>query len=725
MSNLNHDFLFELHSEEIPASYQQSAIKQVKLLLPPLLLEFLYEYKTFEIYGTSRRLIIYIQNLNNRQTTFTSKKKGPPKNICSNKEKMPSIQLIKFAEKYQAPPENVTFQMFNNTEYASLQVVQGGNLIKDTISELLQKLISSIKFPKVMKWEQMDILYPRPIKYYICMHGSNHINLAIHPFFQKFHQKKSIYYTNIQSEKNSISLENSSQYILELKKINIIVNPDKRKQYILQQLEKETNKINPLFSILLDDDLLNEVNFLVEHPSIIVGNFPEKFLDLPDKLILSEMQEHQKYFSILDSHKKITNSFLIIANIPFLSKTATQNIRTGNERVLNAKLSDATFFFEEDMKTPLIKRVDKLKDVSYIQKRGTLFDKKERIKLLANEIILQNPFFFAIKESDLTLACDLIKTDLTTQLVQEFEHLQGYVGSIYAKKQGISEHISTSIKEHYLPISVEQNIQFPTSNIGIILSIADKLDNILIAFSLGKEPKSNQDPLGIRRQSLAIIYICLEYKLNLHFDFTKFSSSFLTSQYILFLKEICPKNIQDDQNACLEYLTNTIWDFISKRLNTIFEKKEYPKKILPAALHTNSTDILDVFNKLNSLLKYYYQPDFEIIMSVFTRMNNIVQKSSQPVTKKSQLKKIDTTFFVPQENAIYQWFKRLESLTSQNIKNYDDIFLTLIQAKELVINFFDHVMVNHDDPKIKDNRLSLLNSIILSISPILNLNKLK
>ena len=487
-----------------------------------------------------------------------------------------------------------------------------------------------------------------------------------------------------------------------------------------------------------------------------MGSFSKDFLKLPDIVTITEMQEHQRYFPLenikskdaKNKGNKLANQFLIVFEARMnlkRSDQSIQNIRSGNERVLASRLSDGMFFFNEDRKKTLFECVEQLKNITYQEGLGNIFDKKERLKqvtaLLIEHSYLNLAHFGYQKEyqEDLERACDLAKADLTTNLVYEFDSLQGKIGSIYAHLDGEKPEVCQAIYEHYLPRY--QGDEYPKSYMGIIISLADKFDHLICSFLMGREPTATHDPLGIRRQTIYIIEIIIQNKITLKV------LTFLEAVFQVYMRLFDQSKERNKLDISSKELQEKIWNFFRGRFATIFEKKGFDKKLIRASLFTQDDNIGELYFKLLALTNLQKAQEFSDIMLVFKRMNNIVEgylEKNPHFSEKTLNDQVNENLLQQEEEKnLYSFAKKLKNLIQEtsshhNKKNqngnnkekntqkiYESIFSSLAGSKKIVDSFFDHVMVMHEDEKIKMNRLALLQYITTPVKILFNLKNLQ
>lgn len=705
-------FLFELYTEEIPSFYQIRAISDWQDKLARLLKENLFEFSHVETGGTSRRIYALIHQLKPFQVSERKKIKGPPQEMCL-KDGQPTNALTGFAKKAEVEIHQVTFEAWDGKMYATAEVSTGGKSIDDILPVIFENLIKTQAFVRSMKWGSDSIVYARPVIHYIARYGTKNLTFTSGIWDKiKSAEKPSGHFILGPSQ---VEFSNAAEYPEAMEKTGILVKPELRKQKIEQMLMAAAGKE----SLIMKSSLLDEVNFLVERPVVIRGSFPHEFLEMPDIVIISEMEEHQKYFGLMQNDKsstgaplkgRLSNEFLIVANGDAGDAQALENIRRGNEKVLRARLADGSYFFHEDRKKKLFDRVDDLKRMVFHEGMGTVYDKKERIKEMA--LLLKNEISPSVNDAKISRAGDLIKADLTTHLVYEFDHLQGNIGSIYAEKDGEDAEIVAAIAEHYLPRNV--NDDFPQTQMGILLSITDKLDNIVSGYILGKQPTASQDPLGLRRQTLYIIEMLIQNRINLPLVSTVEK---VLSVY---------KNFKFEKGA----LVKDIKEFFTGRLATIFEKEGFDKKLINAALGTNSDQIFELYLKLDSLRTLKEDANFLLMLGAFKRMNNIVKDfETKNGAARIPASASESLCELPQEKRLFDIGNTLISMISAisgiDGAEYEQVFKYIASVKKDVDDFFDNVMVMHDNEKIKLNRLAILKNAVSSINGVMNIDLLQ
>ncbi len=672
-----YELLLEIGTEEIPPGFIPKALNDIEDIARR---EFLLnrighgEIKTF---GTPRRLVLFINDVNEFQNDILIKKIGPSKDSAFDKDGNPTKAAIGFAKSQSVSVESIIIERTDKGEYICAIKKEPGKKTKELLPSILPKIILSIPFPKSMRWGEVSIKFVRPIHWILALFGGEVI-----PFEIGNIKSGNLTYGHRFMYPGSIFINDFSSYIRETKKAYVIVDQSERKRMIEEEITRQAVKVSG--KIIHDEDLINEVNFLVEYPVALCGRFDERFLFLPRDIIIHSMKEHQRYFPIEDQNGRLLPYFIFISNI--LAKDNNVIIR-GNERVLQARLSDASFFFHEDLKIPLEKRVEQLKQVLFQTKLGSSYEKVMRFRDLALWITDQiDPKWREIVER----ASILCKADLVTGMVGEFPKLQGIVGREYARIFGEKPEIYEAIYEHYLPNFSGDRL--PSTPVGDFISIADKMDTIVGCFGIGLIPSGTSDPFGLRRQALGIIRIILEkgYTISL-----------------IKLIEESGRLLKEKIENPFEEVKVQVLDFFKVRFQNLFLERGYSHDVIEAVISTAFDDLLDVKQRIDALMEIKEWKDFDSIVIGFKRAMNIL-KGYQPENS------IDTSLFIdPAEKNLYHAFITLKEKIDQYLRKrqYHLALKEMIQLKKPIDEFFDKVMVMVEDERLKSNRLSLLHGI--------------
>lgn len=574
--------LFELATEEIPAAYQMNLWHDWQRRLPQLLANTGLRHGKVTVFAGVRRIAFTVETIEERAADTSETLHGPAKSVALTADGQPTPALVGFAKKAGVLPEEIKFTDGPKGAYATATVMRKGKSLREVLPVLLDQLIGGFRFPRSMRWADLRNVYARPIAGYFLLYGKDRWELE--PTSLKGTALEAINFRPVRGhfvlDKTPLTINSAEQYASALRTLGIIADAQERRERIAALLQQAAAAES--LGLIENEALLDEVNFLVERPSVVVGSFPSDYLRLPDGVILSEMNQHQRYFGLRERNGSLANRFLIVANADTQNSAAVENIRSGNERVLRARLADGAFFFDEDLKRPLADRVDDLRQIVFHEGLGTYREKVERIASFATIFAGNNER----EIPQITQAARLCKADLTTQLVYEFDHLQGEIGAVYAAKSGVAEEICIAIEEHYRPRF--QGDALPSTRLATLISLADKWDNTFAAFLLGKEPTASQDPFAIRRQSLYIIQMLVAEKIRLPL------ARLIDESLSIYQKYFSGKV---DTAALREKMVS----FFKARLVTIFESEGFDKKLTRAAIFSGADDAYELFARGTAL----------------------------------------------------------------------------------------------------------------------------
>ena len=530
------ELLIEFFSEEIPPNLQISARKQFYKFFSENLSQSNLKYKKFEIYSTPTRLVTCISEIPNKIKLLAGEIKGPkvgvPEKVLENFAKSKSVSLGDLYEK-KTEKGNFYFIKIKSKEINS----------EDELIKCILKSISSISWKKSMKWSDYELNWGRPLRSILAIFGNKVLN------FKYEHLETSNFtYIEENSSLNQKKVYNFSEYKNILKNYSIILDQTEREKIINDKISKICKKKS--FKVSIDQNLLTEVSNLVDKPNILLAEFDKSYLKLPPEVIRSTLQTHQRYFTLVDHRDRISNEFVVVAN----KKDEKKVIKTGNERVVDARLSDASFFWEKDKSLNLIKQINKLKEITFYENLGTVFDKTQRLRKMAYFISDQ----LELKKEKVEIAASISKTDLVSGLVGEFPELQGIMGKYFASNQGFEEDVSRAVSEHYLPISISSPV--PKKPISYGLSIIDKLDTLVGFFLINEKPTSSKDPFALRRSAIGLLRTVIENNLTI-------SLRDLIDYLIRIYHEQGTKEL--NQNTHIELIK-----FFRDRMKNIFKEKK-------------------------------------------------------------------------------------------------------------------------------------------------------
>ena len=663
------DLLFEIGAEEIPAGFMPNILGQLKQLAETKLNDAHLPFESIATYGTPRRLALIVKGLADASAEISERHKGPSASIAYDADGNPTKAAIGFA---RGKGLDVTDLVVENG-YIYAETKTAGVPAKDIVTDMLPQLITGLNFPKSMHWGKLDAKFVRPVRWLVALLDEDVIPV-------EFATVKSGNVTRGHRflGADEITIKNASSYVDTLKENYVMVDQDARRELISKQLHDIAASKNA--SIVWDDDLLEEINYLVEWPTALCGGFEESYLALPDAAIITPMKDHQRYFPLVDQDGKLLPMFLTVRNG---SDHSIEVVQAGNERVLRARLDDAKFFFNEDRKKPLIDRQDGLTKIVFQEGLGNLADKTERLlklgRVFGEECGLHEDTVVVLER-----ATELAKTDLTTGMVTEFTELQGVMGKEYALLDGESPEVAEAIFEQYLPRFAGDVL--PQTEAGKVLSIIDKVDNIVATFSRGLIPTGSQDPYALRRQTIGILNILLGSEWNI-----SLRPIFKASMELLNV----PAEKQDE-------LLDQVEEFFTLRLKNIFLDREVLHHVIDLLLSNNELSVADAEGLVNALLVNRIDEDVELVQA-YTRMYNLV-KDVEYTGVNSDLLKEDA------EKELFEAASKASEASSAawEAGDYDAVVAVPATLVPAINKFFEDVMVMDKDEAIKANRLQLV-----------------
>ncbi|MFR2415001.1 MAG: glycine--tRNA ligase subunit beta [Veillonella nakazawae] len=663
------DLLFEIGAEEIPAGFMPNILGQLKTLAETKLNDAHLPFESIATYGTPRRLALIVKGLADTSAEISERHKGPSASIAYDADGNATKAAIGFARGKGLDVADLVVE----DGYIYAETKTAGVLAKDIVTDMLPQLITGLNFPKSMHWGNLDAKFVRPVRWLVALLDEEVIPV-------EFATVKSGNVTRGHRflGADEITIKNAVSYVDTLKENFVMVDQDARRELISKQLHDIAASKNA--SIVWDDDLLEEINYLVEWPTALCGGFEESYLALPDAAIITPMKDHQRYFPLVDQDGKLLPMFLTVRNG---SDHSIEVVQAGNERVLRARLDDAKFFFNEDCKKPLIDRQDGLTKIVFQEGLGNLADKTERLlklgRVFGEECGLHEDAAVVLER-----ATELAKTDLTTGMVTEFTELQGVMGKEYALLDGESPEVAEAIFEQYLPRFAGDVL--PQTEAGKVLSIIDKVDNIVATFSRGLIPTGSQDPYALRRQTIGILNILLGSEWNI-----SLRPIFKASMELLNV----PAEKQDE-------LLGQVEEFFTLRLKNIFLDREVPHHVIDLLLSNNELSVADAEGLVNALLANRIDENVELVQA-YTRMYNLV-KDVEYTGVNSDLLKEDA------EKALFEAASKASeaSLAAWEANDYAAVVAVPATLVPAINKFFEDVMVMDKDEAIKANRLQLV-----------------
>ncbi len=680
------DLLLEIGTEEVPAHFMPGILEQLKEKASAKFAQERLNYEDITTLGTPRRIALLVKNLAETQTGASSEYKGPSVKIAFDAEGNPTKAAIGFARGKKVDVKDLVVK----DGYVYAVSNEEGKSADILLPKLLKDLIEELNFPKNMRWGDLDFRFVRPLRWIVALFDKEVIDFTVATVKSGRVSRGHRFLGD-----ETFTIEKASDYVSDCEKAFIIVDQNKRRDIIKAQIEKLAKEKGGHAEIT--EDLLEEVTYLVEYPTALCGTFEDKYLKLPKEAVITPMRDHQRYFPVLDSENKLLPLFITVRNG---NDYCLDTVQHGNERVLRARLADAQFFFDEDRKHKLEYYVEKLKTVVFQEGLGTIYDKSNRLVELSAFIGER----INADEKDITVAkraAKLAKADLVSAMVCEFTELQGIMGREYALLDGEGEDVATAIYEHYMPRSADD--AQPATVAGRLVSLADKIDNIVATFSRGLVPTGSQDPFALRRQALGIVHTIIE------------------AGYKISIIEIADKamdllNITDD-NKRAEVQKN-IAEFFTLRLKNVLSDNNIRYDVVDAVLNI-ADDVTTTYAKATATAKIIASGELNDAIQAFVRVGNI--------SKKAENSEINTELFALEaEKSLYNAYETAKSGIEKALSSADyQNAINEMKALTAPINtFFDNVMVMDKDEAIKNNRLALLKNIDLLVKSVADFGKI-
>ncbi|MBF0473520.1 MAG: glycine--tRNA ligase subunit beta [Nitrospirae bacterium] len=677
------NILLEIGTEEIPARFLPNTMESMRELAEKLLDQNAVDFEKIYTLATPQRLVIIIYGVAEHQKPRTITHFGPPKNAAYDKEGSPTKAAVSFANSKNIKINEIVVLKKEKSpgqfgEYIAAVINEKGLPTKEIISDIFNKLITSLQFPKTMRWNNYDVKFARPVRWILALCGSVPFNVEFGAVISNNFTFGHRFLSN-----QKIQINSPDDYISALRNAFVIVDPDERKQIIQEQISEIERELNAL--VVNDEGLLTTVSYILEYPTAVIAEFSVDFLRLPKELLISVMRDHQKYFALRNQNGTLINKCIVISNT---LKENAKNVAKGAEKVLGARFDDARFYFEQDTNTPLLEKFDSLKSITFQEGLGSIYDKVQRLQEICRFLSIS---LFNEEISLLNRAVNLSKADLSTGVVKEFPELQGIMGSHYAQLDGESDEIVQAILEQYLPKPGEDIL--PKTKIGIILSLADKIDNIASSFGLGLIPTGSKDPFALRRQAIGIISIIRQRDFIINF-------TILFGTPLKLLKEKLPQCNISDVYEKIEF-------FLRQRLEAIFSSEGFSHDQIEAAMDNfMNLPISFIYHRLNAYRELREDSGYNEFLLAVKRVSNIIPKGFGGDFDCDKLVEMD-------EKNLYVMVKETEPrflklVESGNFKGAIDCLKELI----LYINkFFDSVLVMDKNMEVRDNRLGLLKYI--------------
>ena len=684
------EFFLEVFTEEIPAKLQSSARNNLlKLFRDFFLSESIETHGKEKAYSTPNRLIIHFDKIKKDIIKKAEEIRGP-------KTEAPDIAIEGFIKSNNIKKKDIFKKKTDKGEFYFFKKPKIKLKTHDILEKNIPNILNSISWNKSMKWGQYQLYWGRPLKSILAVLDGKTLKFKYHHL-----NSSNTTYIDKNLEEKTKSFKSFSEYQSYFKKLKIKIDNNLREKFIYEELKKISLRKN--LKIEIDKNLLKEVTDLVEKPKILFCSFDKKFLLIPEEIIILTMKYHQKYFSILDNNGKLTNNFFVVSD----NEDSHGYIKSGNESVIEARLSDAEFFWRKNKSQNMVKQVSGLKKINFFKGLGSYFEKVQRIRKLSGIISDE----LLISKEKIEIASSICKVDLLSDLVGEFPELQGILGGYYANAQGFEKDVCLAISEHYLPIGIDSKI--PKKPYSVALSLSDKLDSLVGFFGKNLKPTSSKDPYALRRSATGIIRIIIENNMKFKLrDLINYSANLYNQQEL----KIENGNLQHE-----------IGEFLVDRLRNYMKEKEIRTDIIESAIGNNGIDnILDTYKKALNFNKVIKKQIGEDVVFIYKRASNII---SEPIKKKEleQMSNADPGLFKNEmEKNLYKKIHEIRKFFTNvaNENEYQNMLIELASSKKEVTDFFDNVTVNDENDAIRINRLGLLQMLCATFNNYFNFSKI-
>ena len=684
------ELFIELFSEEIPSKLQIDTRRKIKQIFEEKLQIKEIKFNSSKSFSTPKRLVFVIDGLPEK-----IEQKG--KNLKGPKVDAPQVALDGFIKSNNLTKSDIYKKKIEKGEFYFANTKPKIINILQELQHIVPSVMRDYSWKKSMKWSSYDLNWGRPLRSIIALFNNKVIN------FDYFHlQSNNLTFVDGTNGEKQKKVSNFKSYLSILESKNIVLDHEKRKEIILKKFKNICNskKLKNHFNEKLIDEVVN----LVEKPNVIVGKFDEIYLKIPKEILIITMQQHQKYFPLLDKNDKLTNLFLLVANLP----DKKGYIKIGNQRVIESRLSDAKFFWDKNKTQNLVKQVSKLKNLSYFKRLGTFYEKTQRLRKLASLISDQ----LNLSKEKVEIVSSICKADLVSDLVGEFPELQGIMGKYFAIEQGFEEDISMAISDHYLPIGVNSDV--PKKILGSAVAIIDKIDVLVGFFGINEKPSSSKDPFALRRNAIGLLRIITENKLNIQLkDLINYSIVIYGEQNVNFSNNLVAKDVLL---------------FLRERFRSLLKDKKIRNDIIDAVDTSYAgDDFLKLYQKCIIINKNISKDICKNIIGTYKRASNIIDQElrnekertiGQPET--SLFKKDEEKYLFEKINEIRKYFS-----STKKQESYEETLKILAEAKPTTDNFFDNVIVNDENIDIKKNRLELLQMFCRTFNNFIDFSKVE
>ena len=685
------ELFLELFSEEMPSGLQKHAREGIQKLFTESFDKLNINFKSNKSYSTPKRLVFFFEEITEKIEKKGITIKGP-------KVDSPKSALEGFIKSNNLDRTEVFEQSLDKGRFFFAKINPKIILVKKELAKIIPDILNKYSWKKSMRWADHSLIWGRPLKSILALFDNQVIQFSFHHLVSN-----NLTFSDEIMEEGQKKIKDFRSYLKLLDSKKIILDQNLRKQLIVKQIDKVC-KVRKLKK-KLNEKLLDEVVDLVEKPNILVGKFDKSFLNIPKEILITSMQQHQKYFPLFNQEDNLTNFFIIVTNL----EDKKGLVKIGNERVISARLSDAKFFWEKNKAQSLVKQVGNLKSINFFSKLGTLFHKVQRMKKLGAMIADQ----LNLNKVKVEISASICKVDLLSDLVGEYPELQGILGSYFARVQGFDEDISLSIKEHYLPLGLDSKI--PKKPISVAVSIVDRIDTLVGFFGIGEKPTSSKDPFALRRTTFGLLRIIIENNLSIQLkNLINYSNTLYLEQGFKFPNQPT---------------LNTITSFLRDRFKNYLKEKKISYDIIEAALASShvSDDFVSLHKKCLILNKYLKKDLGKNILTTYKRASNILNQEKKTINLKITGEPNSILFNKDEEKLLFDQINEVRKYYSNVIKdeNYKKTLEILSSAKKTTDNFFENVVVNDENENVKKNRLELLEMFCNTFDNFIDFSKVE
>ncbi len=681
--------LFEIGMEEIPARFLKQALVDLKNNLEKKLTENRISFEEIKTFGTPRRLIL-CSEISEIQAELNELNMGPSKEIAF-KDGVLTKAGLGFVKAQGVDEKNIEIVKTEKGEYIAVRKYSEAGQTKKVLPEILKSLVLELTFPKSMKWADKTLRFARPIEWFLALFGKEIVEFEVEGLKSSNTSKGHRFFGK------NFMVTDVEEYFEKIRENNVIIDIDERKKLVEELIGKFLSEDE---QVIIDKDLLDEVTNLVEYPYPIIGTFSEEFLEVPQEVLIISMQVHQRYFPILNKQGKLLPKFVVIRN----GIDYSENVKKGNEKVLSARLSDARFFYHEDLKIPLDNNVEKLKTVVFQKDLGTIYAKMKRSEKIA--VYLVDKLGYNSKKEDILRTVRLAKADLVSNMIgeKEFTKLQGFMGADYALKLGENDNVSLGIKEHYYPRF--QGDLLPSGIEGIIAGISDRIDTLVGCFGVGLIPTGSKDPFALRRAALGIVNIIIASNISVSLkELVNVSLDALEADGVLKVERV--KTETD------------VLEFFKQRIINVLSDMKYPKDIILSVVDRDADDIISCLEKVKVIVEYSRKDDFKKLLQAIKRVGNI-SKDNKDVEVNEKL------FQNEYEKSLWKKSNELTKMVDKLLiqKDYTEYLDTVLGMANDIDKYFENTIVMDENKEVKYNRINQMTYLTKIFTKMAYLNNL-